>query len=584
MQAKIGPLIGVGGSRQGISQFYEKMQGKPFVVMVNEDKGGLEEAMRFGGDHWTYLFRVTGQGIDVPNYQLTPYYAARAWWDKVVPKLTGVPECVWIHAGNELDKNRMAWLGTWGGCMADVARGLGRRLVLFNFAAGEPEPEHWRVPDMAMLLDDAAHDKDRLAIGLHEYSYEVADGPDRDGMISVPAIWRGYPWQVGRYLQLWKACDGLGIPHPTVLITEFGWCLDSIPGHDRAIRDVQIANALYDDPDILGVGLWYSGGGAEWKGICFKVEKLFPEWGDYMASLGTDPGIPGPEPGTIDLAELIVGEPGVQHVLQCRFGTHFQGTQTLCTRDLGDSIYAQQKDAEQEIIYYDDHYIYRETDTSPGEHDGRKAFYCQYQDGRRGAYWCDRFVRVGDLFDRTPDVIHMRFDDCRAYAAAQVPSQLRVVAYYPHYLFDEGYSVIYPVVQLAWEVDGRIVERYFYGRRRGLVRWVNEERGWKSFLVEEHVGRPPMPLPAWPSCFDPPGTTDDPLYYREPEGQPLPSHVRVKPGVTLNIRTGPGTNHPDVGDLHPAGGRDRGTIEVVQKKGDWYQGLVWFSGRYVDPA
>jgi hypothetical protein len=229
---------------------------------------------------------------------------------------------------------------------------------------------------------------------------------------------------------------------------------------------------------------------------------------------GPDPE-PFPSPGTIDLAQFIVGVPGVQHVLQCRFGDHFQGTQTLCTLDLRDRIFAQQKDRDQEIIYYDDHHIYRETDTSPGDHDGRPAFYYQHDDvAGRGAYWCDRFVRTGDLFERSPLVEHSFMDDCAVFREGVSPSQLRVVAYYESYLFDEGYPFPHPVVELAWEINGRVVERYFYGYQRGLVKWVEEERGWKSYLVEEHTDRPPMGPPVWPQCRPRPSV--DLLYYREP--------------------------------------------------------------------
>ena len=426
----------------------------------------------------------------------------------------------------ELEGCRAGWLGLWGGFLADYAAPNNRRICLFNFAAGEPEPEHWLEGGMHQLLEYVAQHKDQVAIGLHEYSYQVDDAPGLNGQPSIPAIWRGYPWMVGRFQQLWAACDQMNIAHPSVLVTEFGWRQDAIPDQNRALRDIKIANELYQNPDFLGGGLWYSGGGKAWKGIYLKVERLFPGWGDYMGSLdpGDDPAGPAPQPiptpATIDLAQFIVGVPGVQHVLQCRFGAIFEGTQTLCTLDLGDQIFAQQKDADQEIIYYDDHHIYRETDTSPGDHDGRKAFYCQYEGVRRGAYWCHRHVRVGDLFDRMPDVLHMYTDNCSIFAADPAPTQLRVVAYHDNYLFGDGYLFDAPVVELAWEVDGRIIERYFYGYQRGLVKWVEEERGWKSYLVAEHTDRPPMPDPAWPLCHHRP--TPDFLYYRQPDPEPEP--------------------------------------------------------------
>ena len=291
MIAKVGPLIAVSGSRRDIDVFYGKMVGKHFVVMVNDDKGGLEGAMGYGGNDWTYVFRVTGPDIDVPDYSLSPSDAAKAWWNIVMPKIEGVPSNVWIHAGNELDKNRADWLGLWGLHVAILAEDTSRKVCLFNFAAGEPEPYHWNEPGMKQFLKYAAANKDCVTVGLHEYSYEVDDIIPivTDDTPPIPAIKRGYPWMVGRFQQLFDACDEMNIPRPSIMFTEVGWKHDAIPDRDRALRDIRILNKLYQDPDVIGgAGLWYSGGGAAWKGICFAVEDLFPEWGDYMASLEDD--------------------------------------------------------------------------------------------------------------------------------------------------------------------------------------------------------------------------------------------------------------------------------------------------------
>jgi hypothetical protein len=66
-----------------------------------------------------------------------------------------------------------------------------------------------------------------------------------------------------------------------------------------------------------------------------------------------------------------------------------------------------------------------------------------------------------------------------------------------------------------------------------------------------------------------------------PAPEPVPAEVYVKKGIPwLNLRTGPGKEHLDVGDLHPG----RGPIRVVEKQGDWFKGEVWFHGDYVAQA
>ena len=123
-----------------------------------------------------------------------------------MPKIERVPPSVWIHAGNELDENRADWLGNWGLHVAMLAEGVSSsiKVCLFNFAAGEPEPYHWKEPGMKRLLIYAGAHKDRVAVGLHEYSYEVEDVPATNGDPLTPAILRGFPWMVGRFAKLFE--------------------------------------------------------------------------------------------------------------------------------------------------------------------------------------------------------------------------------------------------------------------------------------------------------------------------------------------------------------------------------------------
>ncbi|MFS8631384.1 MAG: hypothetical protein LOD92_09565, partial [Bacillales bacterium] len=59
-------------------------------------------------------------------------------------------------------------------------------------SSGEPEPQHWETPAMLRFLRLAAQHPDRLAIALHEYSYQVEN------------IGNIYPYLVGRFQFLFE--------------------------------------------------------------------------------------------------------------------------------------------------------------------------------------------------------------------------------------------------------------------------------------------------------------------------------------------------------------------------------------------
>jgi hypothetical protein len=92
-----------------------------------------------------------------------------------------------------------------------------------------------------------------------------------------------------------------------------------------------------------------------------------------------------------------------------------------------------------------------------------------------------------------------------------------------------------------------------------------------------------MAPPVWPCEACHPRPSADLLYYRAPipDPEPVSAEVYVKKGVPwLKLRTSPGIDHLDIGDLH----HSRGPIRVVEKHGDWLKGEVWFHGDYVVPA
>ena len=123
---------------------------------------------------------------------------------------------------------------------------------------------------------------ERLANALHEYSFDIDDIADL------------YPFKVGRFLQLYEATDQLGLPRPTVLITEWGWEYQDVPPVDQALRDIDWAAAMYAPyPEVKGAAIWYLGGG--FGDIAQQAQKLIAPVTEY--SMGNYFAIPLPPEG-----------------------------------------------------------------------------------------------------------------------------------------------------------------------------------------------------------------------------------------------------------------------------------------------
>jgi hypothetical protein len=101
---------------------------------------------------------------------------------------------------------------------------------------------------MLRFLRLAGENPDRLAIALHEYSYETD---------SISHI---YPYLIGRFQFLFDVCDRYDIARPTVLITEWGWTYNKIPSVSEAMEDIAWASWLYAAyPQVKGAAIWYLG-------------------------------------------------------------------------------------------------------------------------------------------------------------------------------------------------------------------------------------------------------------------------------------------------------------------------------------
>ena len=284
--SKIGFHAGPAGNRNGIGEWMNRLDsaGVPFFIKSADDAGPLFEAQQIVKSSQVphvLVFRRSGDEYDTPNYDLPPAEAAREHWrlhlEAFPPELD--PQVVWIETINEVDKNRSEWLGRFAIETSRLALSDGYRWAAFGWSSGEPEVSDWRSPSMIEFLRLAAANPERLAIALHEYSYSVEDIAD------------GYPFKVGRFQQLYQVTDQLGIPRPTVLITEWGWEYSRIPSVGQAVIDIEWAAQLYADyPQVKGVAIWYLGGG--FAGIATMTQKLIKPVTEF--SLGNYYPIPLP--------------------------------------------------------------------------------------------------------------------------------------------------------------------------------------------------------------------------------------------------------------------------------------------------
>jgi hypothetical protein len=261
---KIGFHTGPSGNETGIGDWMRALDdaGVPFFLKSVDHAGTLYEAqeiMKVSGVPHTLVFRTTTWGnlgdrydYDVPNYDLPPDEAAAIHWQahkaKFPPELD--PQLVWIETINEVDRGRSEWLAEFALETGQLALRDGYRWAAFGWASGEPEKVDWHSPRMLEFLRFAAQHPDDIAIALHEYSYEVNE------------IGAGYPYMIGRFQALFEVCDSYSIPRPTILITEWGWTHEKVPGPTEALSDIRWASHLYAAyPNVKGAAIWYLGGG-----------------------------------------------------------------------------------------------------------------------------------------------------------------------------------------------------------------------------------------------------------------------------------------------------------------------------------
>lgn len=162
--------------------------------------------------------------------------------------------------------------------------------------------------------------------------------------------------------------------------------------------------------------------------------------------------------------------------------------------------------AEWEELWYTSNYIYRGTDTSPGDvnGDGRPDYYTLRENNQYGSKWAPRLWRVGEIFERNPTVTFYSKDNCGNWHSGFSQTWLKFEAYHENYTFTSGIT-LNNVVQLGWllQPNAAPVERYFYAEGYGLVGWESTDGHGFSYVSEIHApGQRPNNNPETISCLN----------------------------------------------------------------------------------
>ncbi len=279
----------------GLGEMWAALEaaGVPFGV-YSVNGGGLVavDAARYSMAQ-TLIYR------DV-TYDYVPYHAiptaasAAGYWaqmrEALPAEVRAAKDRVWIEVFNEPDKERPEIVAQWQYYLALAATADGYRFCGPGWASGTPEPDAWRGYWMQRYLRLCAEQPERVAITLHEYSYEATD------------ITAGYPYLVGRYRFLFEACDALGIARPTVFITETGWTLNDMPAETKdAMADIAfLAEEYARHPQIKAAFLWSLIGGGDKKMLAQRLNGLIRPLTEYALAArfdgGPSPTPPAPEP------------------------------------------------------------------------------------------------------------------------------------------------------------------------------------------------------------------------------------------------------------------------------------------------
>ena len=174
--------------------------------------------------------------------------------------------------------------------------------------------------------------------------------------------------------------------------------------------------------------------------------------------------------GVYDMLDYLRGD---GRAYDLHFNWHGGGTQRIQTQEEGGRFY-HVKWQEWEEFWADDDFIYRGTDTSPGNNE----VYTLYENGQYGSPWVARKMSIGVPFLRSPLVVFRNKSN-----GHEIPGRkgvhvtwIKLEAVHRKFKFWNGFELA-DVAVLAWmpDVGGKpgtqVLERYYYAKKHGLVAW-----------------------------------------------------------------------------------------------------------------
>ncbi len=185
--------------------------------------------------------------------------------------------------------------------------------------------------------------------------------------------------------------------------------------------------------------------------------------------------------GAIDLLPYLRGD-GRIYVL--RYTWDGGGQQQVQTQHDGVHFF-HVKGHEWEELWSDEQFIYRGTDTSPGNGN----YYTLSEHGSYGSPWVPRHMSPGIFHRRNPTVTFRRKSDCSVINSFSHATWIRLEKVHENLTLPSGIT-LEDVAELAafTEPGGTRAEspfeHYFYARNYGLVAWRGVGVG-ESFLIEE---------------------------------------------------------------------------------------------------
>jgi hypothetical protein len=178
--------------------------------------------------------------------------------------------------------------------------------------------------------------------------------------------------------------------------------------------------------------------------------------------------------GKFDMLDYLRGD---GRVYDLHFDWHGGGSQRVQTQEDDEGRFYCVKWQQWEEFWADDDFIYRGTDTSPGNNE----VYTLYENGQYGSAWIARRMAIGVPFLRSPLVVFRNKSN-----GQEVPGKkgthvtwIKLEAIHSKLKFPNGFELA-NVAMLAWvpDVGGKpgtqVLERYYYAKHYGLVAWEGE--------------------------------------------------------------------------------------------------------------